>query len=100
MKKSPKERLTVTVDPELVRAANEAVARGRAASLSAWVNAALMDRVVHERRLAALGDAIEAYEARHGRFTEEELAEQARLDRERRIVIGARRRPARRRRAA
>jgi len=100
MRKTQKARLTVTVDPALVRAANEAVARGAASSLSAWVNAALMDRVAHERRLAALGEAIEAYEARHGKFTEEELAKERRLDRARRIVIGARSKPTRRRRAA
>jgi len=31
-----KERLTVTVDPDLVRAGNDAVSEGRAESLSAW----------------------------------------------------------------
>ena len=36
-----KERLTVTVDASLVVAGNQAVAAGRAESLSAWVNLAL-----------------------------------------------------------
>ena len=100
MRRAPKDRLTVTVDPALVRAANEVVARGRASSLSAWVNVAIADRLAYEDRLAALGDAIAAYEAQHGKFTEEELAAEARLDRKRRIVIGSRPKPTRRRRAA
>ena len=53
-----KERLTVTVDPALIEAGNDAVAEGRAESLSAWVNAALAARVATERRLAALADAV------------------------------------------
>jgi hypothetical protein len=78
---SRKERLTVTVDRALLRAGNEAVAAGRADSLSGWVNLALAERTEKERRLQALSEAVGAYEARHGAISDRELAEQARIDR-------------------
>jgi Arc/MetJ-type ribon-helix-helix transcriptional regulator len=90
----PKARLTVTVDPHLVRAGNEAVSEGRAESLSAWVNLALAERVGKERRLRALAEAIAAYEAEFGVITSEELAVQERADRgSARVVRGAASRP-------
>ena len=100
-----KERLTVTVDPDLVRAGNEEVAAGRAESLSAWVNLALAERAVKERRLRAMGEAIAVYEAEFGAITAEELAAQQRADRgSARVVrsapIAAKMRRARRRGAA
>ena len=76
-----KTRLTVTVDPDLVEAANEAVADGRVESLSAWVNVALAERVAKEGRLNALAEAVAAYEAEFGEITPAELALQARADR-------------------
>jgi hypothetical protein len=82
-----KERLTVTVDPDLVKAGNQAVAEGLADSLSAWVNAALVDRAVRDRRLQSLSEAIRAHEATHGEITTDEMAAQARYDRESAEVI-------------
>ena len=82
-----KERLTVTVDPDLIEAGNDAVAEGRAESLSAWVNAALAERVARERRLAALAQAVAAYEQRFGTISAQELGDQARVDRESAIVL-------------
>ena len=76
-----KERLTVTVDPHLIEAGQEAVAAGRATSLSAWVSAALEEQVVRERRLAALAEAVAAYEAEFGEISEREMRDQARADR-------------------
>ena len=61
-----KERLTVTVDREVVAAGQEAVASGRADSLSAWVNLALTERAEKERRLQAMAAAVAAYEAEFG----------------------------------
>lgn len=87
----------MTVDVALARAGAEAVARGEASSVSAWVNAALADRVEKHRRLAALGAAIEAFEARHGKMTDEELAEQQLVRRKSTILIGARVKGGRRR---
>jgi hypothetical protein len=82
-----KERLTVTVDPELIEAGNDAVAEGRAESLSGWVNAALAERVARERRLVALAHALAAYEERFGVIDAQELTDQARADREAAIVL-------------
>jgi len=69
-----KQRLTVTVDAELVQVGREAVKAGLAESLSAWVNRALMERVERVRKLVALAAAISAYEAEHGVITDEEIA--------------------------
>jgi hypothetical protein len=82
-----KERLTVTVDPAFIEAGNDAVSEGRAESLSAWVNAALAERVARERRLVALAEAVTAYEKRFGAISARELANQARADRESAIVV-------------
>jgi hypothetical protein len=84
---SKKERLTVTVDPAFIAAGNDAVAEGRAESLSGWVNAALAERVARERRLVALAQAVAAYEERFGVISAQELADQARADRESAVVL-------------
>ena len=98
--RTTKERLTVTVDPHLVEAANDAVADGRAESLSAWVNLALAERAAKDRRLRAMGDAIATYEAQFGEITAEELAAQRRADRgAARVVRGPSKAAARTRRA-
>jgi glycerol dehydrogenase-like iron-containing ADH family enzyme len=86
-----KERLTVTVDPELIDAGNKAVAAGRADSLSGWVNAALADRTARDRRLEALTAAIADYEAEFGEITHEEIASLQRSDRESAVVARGRR---------
>jgi hypothetical protein len=82
-----KERLTVTIDRDLIEVAEEAVAMGEADSVSAWVNAALVERADKERRLRAGAKAIAAYEAQFGVITEEEMEEQRRLDRANAIVV-------------
>jgi len=86
-----KTRLTVTVDPELIEAGHAAVRNRRASSLSAWVNAALANRVARDRRLGALGAAIADYEAEFGTIGDDELARQARADRASAVVIRGRR---------
>lgn len=93
-----KARLTVTVDPDLVEAASAAVAEGRVGSLSAWVNVALSERAAKERRLRALAGAIAAYEKEFGPISAEEIAAQARADREVGRVIRGGRPPAKPRR--
>src|SRR5690242_3807022 len=85
--KTMKHRMTVTVDPAFVKAGNAAVASGEAESLSAWVNAALAAQVARGRKLAALSDAIAAYEKEFGEITDAEMAAQARADRRNAIVI-------------
>ncbi len=83
--------MTVTVDPELVEAANRAVSDGEAESVSGWVSAALIDKVAKDRKLADLQEAVESYEVEFGEITSEELAAQARTDRAGAMIVRGRR---------
>ena len=85
-----KERLTVTVDPELIEAGNRAVSAGQADSLSGWVNQALAERAARDRKLEALAEAIAEYEAEFGEITAEEISGQRRVDRETAVVVRGR----------
>lgn len=69
-----KQRLTVTVDTELVEAAVRAVEAGEADSVSAWVGIALAEKAQRSRRLELLRLAITDYEAEFGEITAEEIA--------------------------
>jgi hypothetical protein len=84
---SAKERLSASVDTDLVAAAQEAVAQGRADSVSAWVNEALRLKVAHDRRLRALDEFVAAFEAEHGEITEAEMGDAARRARGRAVVV-------------
>jgi Arc/MetJ-type ribon-helix-helix transcriptional regulator len=98
-----KERMTVTVDRALVEAASEAVASGRASSISTWVNAALTERAAKDRHLRAMAEALAGYEAEFGEISAAELVSQQRNDRRTAIAVReSRKKPARghRRRAA
>src|SRR5882724_10561122 len=92
-----KERLTVTVDRELIEAASAAVAACRAESLSGWVNLALTERVAKERRLRAMAEALALYEAEFGAISPAELAVQKRTDARSAVVVRGRRNPIARR---
>jgi Arc/MetJ-type ribon-helix-helix transcriptional regulator len=87
---SGKERLSASVDAELVAAAQEAVARGEADSVSAWVNDALRLKADHDGRLAALDEFLAAYEAEHGEITEQEMHDAARRARAGAVVVRGR----------
>ena len=87
---STKQRLSASVDAELMAAAQQAVAEGRAENISAWVNDALRLKTDHERRLQALDDFLAAYEAEHGEITEDEMRDAARRARERAIIVRGR----------
>jgi Arc/MetJ-type ribon-helix-helix transcriptional regulator len=84
---SGKDRLSASVDAELVAVAQEAVAEGRAESVSAWVNDALRLKVAHDQRLRALDEFVAAFEAEHGQITEAEMREAARRARGRAVVV-------------
>jgi len=84
---SVKERLSASVDVDLVAVAQEAVAQGRAESVSAWVNEALRLKVAHDQRLRALDEFVVAFEAEHGEITEAEMNEAARRARGRAVVV-------------
>jgi Arc/MetJ-type ribon-helix-helix transcriptional regulator len=87
---SGKERLSASVDAELIAAAQQAVARGRAESVSAWVNDALRMKADHDRRLAALDEFLAAYEAEHGEITAQEMHDAARRARAGAVVVRGR----------
>lgn len=97
---SGKERLSVTVDPDLIAAAQDAVAAGRADNVSAWVNEALGRQAAHDRRMAALAAFIVDYEAEHGVITAEEMTNAARSAASRATVVRPTAKPARRPRRA
>ncbi|MDQ3423624.1 MAG: hypothetical protein M3510_09630 [Actinomycetota bacterium] len=82
-----RERLSATVAADMLAAGRAEVAQGRAESLSAWVNDALRRQVEHDRRMKALDDFLDRYEADHGEITEEEIREATRRTRERALVV-------------
>lgn len=85
-----KQRLTVTVDPDLVDAGNRAVASGESDSLSAWVNTAMAEKARRDAQLTQLRLAVAEYEAEFGEISAEELAFQQRADRQDAVVIRGR----------
>jgi antitoxin ParD1/3/4 len=86
-----KERMTVTVDAELIEEGNRAVEAGEADSLSSWVNDALAERSDRQRRLRGMAATIAAYERQHGTLTDEEMLAQERADQKNAIVVRGRR---------
>jgi Arc/MetJ-type ribon-helix-helix transcriptional regulator len=102
---SGKQRLSASVDADLIQAAEDAVAHGRFVSVSAWVNEALRLKLAHERRLEALAAFVARYERDHGEITAEEIEQAARRARGRAVpvrqartvtIVGARNRRKRR----
>src|SRR5688572_1738506 len=89
-----KQRLTVTVDPELIEAGQRAVESGQADSVSGWVSAALEDKLRRDRKLQLLASAVADYEREFGEITAEEIAAQRRTDREVATVVRGRRKQA------
>jgi hypothetical protein len=98
-----KERVTVTLDADLIRAGQNAVERGAAESLSAWINLAILERREKDRRIQSLARAVADYDKTFGTITPEEIAAQQRADRAAARVVrtgGGRRRQRRRPSAA
>jgi Arc/MetJ-type ribon-helix-helix transcriptional regulator len=87
---SAKQRLSASVDAELLAVAQDAVAQGKAESVSAWVNEALRLKADRDRRLQALDEFLAAYEAEHGEITERDMHEAARRARARAVVVRGR----------
>lgn len=75
---STKQRLSASVDADLIAAAEAAVSRGRSDSVSAWVNDALRLQLDRHRRLEALAAFVAAYESEHGEITPAEIRDAAR----------------------
>ena len=84
---SSKQRLSASVDGDLLAAAEDAVARGRVDSVSAWVNEALRLKFAHDRRLEALASFVADYERQHGAISGEEMELAARRARGRAIPV-------------
>lgn len=82
-----KQRLSASIDSDLLRAAEQAVKRGRYPSVSAWVNEGLRLKLEHDRRLDALADFVAAYEAEHGEITNSEIDLAVRSARARALVV-------------
>lgn len=84
---STKQRLSASVDAEVLEAAEAAVAAGRAVNVSSWVNEALRRQIEHDRRMLALDAFVEAYEAQHGPISEREMRDASQRARARAIVV-------------
>lgn len=82
-----KERLSASVDADLIAAGRDAVAAGGVESLSGWVNEALRRQSERDRRLRALREFVAAYEGEHGRISEGEIVEATRRARTRAVVV-------------
>lgn len=82
-----KQRLTVTVDPELIEAGHQAVQSGEAESVSGWVSAALEDRIRRDQKLSLLAAAITDFENEFGEINAEEIALQRRADRSQATIV-------------
>ena len=85
-----KQRVTVTVDPRLLDAANRAVDAGEADSVSGWVTTAMSEKAVRDEKLALLGASIVDYESEFGEITSTEIAAVRRADRVDAIVVRGR----------
>jgi hypothetical protein len=82
-----KQRLSASVDADLIVAAEAAAKRGDAANVSAWVNEAMRLKVEHDRGLADLAAVIADFEAEHGKITNEEIEKATRTARSRAVTI-------------
>lgn len=82
-----KQRLSASVDADLLEAGRAAVASGDAGNLSEWVNGALRRQTEEDRRLQALKEFVSAYETEHGTITDEEIDEELRRAKERAIIV-------------
>jgi len=85
----PKQRLSASVDADLMAAAEAAARRGDAPTLSAWVNDALRLKLEHDRRMQALATFIDAYEAEHGEIAPAEIDQATRAARARSLPVRA-----------
>jgi len=85
--RSSKQRLSASVDAELISAAEAAARRGEVANVSAWVNEAMRLKLEHDRGLAELAAVIADFETEHGEITDEEMARAARAARVRAVSV-------------
>jgi len=84
---STKERLSASVDSTLIRAAEDAVKRGVASSVSAWVNDALELKLAQERKLESLAAFVSDYEKEFGEITADEIRLATRRARSKAVTV-------------
>lgn len=82
-----KRRLSASIDAELMAAAEGAVERGAAPSVSSWVNEAFRRQIEHDRRLAAMDAFLAAFEAEFGEITDADIARATKLTRANATVV-------------
>ena len=82
-----KQRLSASVNADLIAAGQAAVAAGTSENLSAWVSEALRRQAEHDRRLVALGGVLAEFEAEHGTISDAEIDDASRWARERAVVV-------------
>lgn len=70
----------MTLDASLVAAVADAVQAGQARSVSGWFAQAAQVKIAHDRRLAALHDAVMTYETEHGAIDDQQIAAQEQAD--------------------
>jgi hypothetical protein len=75
--KATKQRLSVSVDADLLVAAELAAKRGEVANVSAWVNDAMRLKLERDRGLAGLAEVVSDFEAEHGQITPNEMEQAA-----------------------
>lgn len=85
--KAGKQRLSASVDADVLAAGQAEVDAGAVASLSAWVNAALARQAEHDRRLRALDEFLATFEAEHGAISDDEIASASRRARARAVIV-------------
>ena len=78
-----KDRLSASIDAELLAAVEEAAAQRRGTTVSAWVSEALRLKLDHDRRLGALAALVTSYEAEHGTISDAEMLAASRHARQR-----------------
>lgn len=77
------------VGADVLRSARRAIRAGHVRSLDEWARTALEERAENDRRRDAARRAVRAFEEKHGRFTPEELAAQARRDKRNAVRVRA-----------
>jgi hypothetical protein len=82
----PKQRLSASVDADLLVAATAATKKG-GQTVSAWVNDALRLKLEHDERLRALSAFVAEYEREHGKITDSEMDQAVRRARQRAVVV-------------
>jgi hypothetical protein len=85
--KATKQRLSASVDADLLVEAEAAASRGEVANVSAWVNDAMRLKIEHDRGLAELAAVIADFEAEHGEITKEQMDAAERMARSRAVTV-------------